>query len=228
MFARVFGPNKLIAPRAFDPMSKLFEAAKNKALEEFFAKVETYYPLTADTTLAWMKILSLKKYAKGELLIKSGQIAKTVAFVSKGLFSQFIETDDGTKCIKRFFAEGYFAASTTSLLSKRVSTTSIEALEDSKVLEYDFWAFKALTEKFRDASGFYIKYMERHWIVEKEPEELALRQLKARDGFERFNQEYGHLVHRLKKQDIAAFLGITPTQMSRIVAQGDSSTPPKR
>jgi hypothetical protein len=90
-------------------------------------------------------------------------------------------------------------------------------------LEYDFWAFKGLTETFRDASSFYIKYMERHWILEKESEELALRQYNARDGFKRFNREYRHLVHRLKKQDIAAYLGITPTQMSRILTQGASS-----
>lgn len=116
------------------------------------------------------------------------------------------------------FSEGYFAASTTSLLGKSASATSIEALEDTTVLEYNFWAFKALTEKFRDAAGFYIRYMERHWILEKEPDELAIRQLDAREGFERFSRTYGHLLPRLKKQDIAAFLGITPTQLSRILA----------
>jgi CRP-like cAMP-binding protein len=138
------------------------------------------------------------------------------------LFSQYTETEVGTKYIKRFFAEGSFAASTTSLLSKRASATSIEALEDASVLEYDFWDFKSLTERFKDVSGFYIAYMERHWILEKEPEELSLRQYSALEAYQRFNGEYGCLVHRLKKQDIAAYLGITPTQMSRILARGSS------
>jgi CRP-like cAMP-binding protein len=154
-------------------------------------------------------------------------VAKSVAFVSKGLFSQFLESD-GTRYIKRFFPEGYFAAATPSLLSGRPSATSIEALEDANVLEYDFAAFKALTEKFRDAAGFYIGYMERHWIVEKEPEEFALRQFDARDGLEHFQRQYGHVADRLKKKDIAAFLGITPTQLSRILARNGAMSPPAR
>lgn len=206
-------------------MSKLFEAAKNKMVEEFFAKVGTYHPLTAETTLAWMKLLGLRRYAKGEFLVEAGQVAQNVAFVSKGLFSQFLQTGDRTRYIKRFFSEGYFAASTPSLLSRRPSLTSIEAVEDTMVLEYDFWAFKALTEKFKDASGFYIRYMERHWVVEKEPEEFALRQFKASDGYEHFKRQHGHLMHRLKKQDIAAFLGITPTQLSRILARDAAEVP---
>jgi CRP-like cAMP-binding protein len=166
-----------------------------------------------------MKLLRFKKYAKGDFLIKSGAFARNVTFITKGLFSQYTQTEDGRRCIKRFFAEGAFAASTTALLSKRASATTIEALEDSTVLEYDFWDFKTLTDRFKDVSGFYIAYVERHWILEKEPEELSLRQYNARDAYERFNREYGTLIHRLKKQDVAAYLGITPTQMSRILAR---------
>lgn len=209
-------------------MFKTFEATQKRAVEQFFTKVGSYHPLTAEAVLQWTKLLSLKRYAKGDRLVTSGETAKSVAFVSKGLFSQYAQAEDGIRIIKRFFPEGFFAASTTSLLSKRASTTSIEALEDAIVLEYDFDEFRKLTEKFKDVSGFYIRYMEQHWILEKEPEEFAFRQYSARDGFERFKREYGHLLLRLKKQDIAAYLGITPTQMSRILARGASPVPPRR
>jgi hypothetical protein len=33
---------------------------------------------------------------------------------------------------------------------------------------------------------------------------------------------------RLKKKDIAAFLGITPTQLSRILARNGAMSPPAR
>jgi CRP-like cAMP-binding protein len=185
-------------------------------MEELLKKISEYSTLGPEAELAWVKIIHGRKYSKGSFLVKSGEVAQKVAFVAKGLFSQYAVAEDGNMAIKRFFSEGYFAASTPSLLKKVASATTIEALEDSMVWEYDFWEFKALTERYPDIAAFYIRYMEQHWIIEKEPEELALRQYTAKAGYEDFVKRYPHLIKRIKKHHIAAYLGITPTQMSRI------------
>lgn len=153
---------------------------------------------------------------QGNLLIMSGELAKNVAFVSKGLFSQYAVSDSGDIAIKRFFSEGYFAASITSILTQSPSATTIEALEDSAVYEYDFGAFKELTQRFKDVAEFYIHYMEKHWVVEKELDEISFRQNTAKTRYHDFVKKYPHLITRIKKHQIAAYLGITPTQMSRI------------
>lgn len=185
-------------------------------MEEFFLKVNKYNKLTPAAALAWMQILKRKEYKKGSFLVRAGETAKNIAFVSRGLFSQYAPTENGNIYIKRFFSEGYFAASTTSLLSKSPSATTIEALENSIVWEYNFEAFKALTQKYQDIAGFYISYMELHWIIEKEPEEIGFRQNSAKDRYEDFIKKYPHLTKRIKKHHIASYLGITPTQVSRI------------
>lgn len=185
-------------------------------MEDFFLKVSQYTTLSIESNTAWRKILRRRKFKKGEFLVRQGELARTVAFVSKGLFSQYSLDDDGNMFIKRFFSEDFFAASTTSLLSKSPSITSIEAIEDTLVWEYDFREFKDLTERHKDIAAFYISYMERHWIVEKEPEEIGFRQNTAKERYEDFQKKYSHLIKRIKKQHIAAYLGITPTQMSRI------------
>jgi CRP-like cAMP-binding protein len=185
-------------------------------MEEFFAKINKYYKLTAEAQLAWLQIVKRNEYKKGSFLIKAGDTARNVAFVSRGLFSQYSTSEKGNVYIKRFFSEGYFAASTTSLLSKTPSITTIEALENSTVWEYDFWKFKTLTRKYQDIAEFYITYMELHWIMEKEPEEIGFRQFTAKDRYEDFKAKYSHLSGRIKKHHIASYLGITPTQASRI------------
>ena len=58
--------------------------------------------------------------------------------------------------------------------------------------------------------------MEKHWIVEKEPDEISFRQDTAKTRYDDFVKKYPHLIKRIKKHHIAAYLGITPTQMSRI------------
>jgi len=185
-------------------------------MEEFFLKINNYNKLTPEAELAWMQILKRKEYAKGSYLVKAGDMARNVAFVSQGLLYQYSLAENGSVYIKRFFSEGYFAASTTSLLSKTPSATTIEALENSTVWEYDFEKFKALTNKHQDIAAFYINYMELHWIIEKEPEEIGFRQHTAKDRYEDFVKKYSHLNKRIKKHHIASYLGITPTQVSRI------------
>jgi hypothetical protein len=58
--------------------------------------------------------------------------------------------------------------------------------------------------------------MERHWIVEKEPLEISFRYDSALKRYNDFLSAYPGLVKRLKKHQIASYLGITPTQLSRL------------
>lgn len=92
----------------------------------------------------------------------------------------------------------------------------IGALEDTTVLEYNFDAFRKLVPMYPDIASFYIRYMEQHWIIDKEPYEISLRNDSSAVRYDAFLKRYPELVTRLKKQYIAAYLGITPTQLSRI------------
>jgi len=67
-----------------------------------------------------------------------------------------------------------------------------------------------------DIATFYIKYIELHWIIEKEPLEISLRADTAKTRYDEFLRKYPNLGGRLKKHHIASYLGITPTQLSRI------------
>jgi CRP-like cAMP-binding protein len=185
-------------------------------MEDFFLKINDYTQLSKEARVAWLNILNRRKYAKGSFLIMSGELGKNVHFVSQGLFSQYAISSNGEVAIKRFFSEGYFAASITSILSQSPSATTIEALEDSIVYEYDFAAFKELTQRYKEVADFYIHYIEKHWIVEKEPDEISFRQDTSKTRYDDFIKKYPHLIKRIKKHQIAAYLGITPTQMSRI------------
>lgn len=184
--------------------------------DTFFRKIRTYHALSAQAEEAWSRLLHEKSYSRGERLLSEGQQARKVAFVVKGLLSQHYTSDDGSLVIKYFFPEQRFAASVSSVLSKTPSMFAIAALEDTTVLEYDFWEFKKLTQTYDDIAAFYIAYMELHWIVEKEPYEISLRHDSARVRYDVFVRKYPELIKRLKKHHIASYLGITPTQLSRI------------
>jgi CRP-like cAMP-binding protein len=185
--------------------------------ELFFKKIRTYYPISEQAELAWTKILRPRTYKKGEYFITEGQHPKEVAFVTKGLFSQNYTSDNGEVVIKNFFPELRFAASVGAMLSNTPSKYTFVAIENCSVLVYDFFEFKKLVDAHNDLAAFYIKYMEVHWIIEKEPFEISLRHYDAKTKYGEFVQTYPQLIKRLKKHHIASYLGITPTQLSRIL-----------
>jgi CRP-like cAMP-binding protein len=184
--------------------------------QQFWDKVESYAKLSEPGKTAWAKILRPRSYSKDQYFILEGEVGQTVAFVVKGLFSKFHTTQEGDVIIKRFFFENFFVASTSSTVGKTPSLFSIKALEPCTVLEYNFQEFKRLTETYPDIAAFYIRYMELHWIIEKEPLEISFRHDTAKVKYADFLKTYPALESRLKLHEIAAYLGITPTQLSRI------------
>jgi hypothetical protein len=93
--------------------------------------------------------------------------------------------------------------------------------DPSGLLSIDFSEFKKPTEQYRDIASFYIHYMERYWIIEKEPIEISFRYESARKRYNNFLDTYPSLVRRLKKHQIASYLGITPTQLSRLFSSSN-------
>jgi CRP-like cAMP-binding protein len=184
--------------------------------EQFFKKIRTYTDLSKEAEHAWQNLLTEKNYQKGHNFINIGDKPKRVAFVIKGLFSQYYINDKGETVIKYFFPEGRIAGSIPATLTQSESLFEITAVEDTSVLEYDFIEFKRLVSTFRDVADFYIRYFERHWVIDKEPYEVSLRSDSAKVRYADFLQKYPELVKRLKKHHIAAYLGITPTQLSRV------------
>ncbi len=185
----------------------------------FIERWESYGKLSVESKAALEKILTPKIYKRNEFFIKAGQYPKTVAFIIKGLFSQYFTSAEGDIVIKRFFPELYFCTSLSALLSDTPSNFTIKALEDTTVLEYSFQAFKTLTKTHPDIAEAYIRYLEIHWVIEKEPMEIALRHETATSRYITFRQQYPSLEPRLKQHEVAAYLGITPTQLSRIRAE---------
>lgn len=184
--------------------------------EAFFKKIRTYADLSMRAEQAWASILRPRQYSKEESFILAGTVPTAFAFVVEGLFSQHYVRPEGDMVIKYFFPENRIAASVSATLLGQPSLFTITAIEDSTVLEYEFAAFRSLVTEFPDIAAFYIAYMERHWIIEKEPGEIAFRHDDAMRRYRDFMRREPLLHKRLKQHHIAAWLGITPESLSRL------------
>lgn len=182
---------------------------------EFIKQINTYYPLSEETIIALMEVCSEEQYKRNDLLLEAGSMARYYYFLQSGLVGYYTIDEEGNSIYKIFFEENSFVASTSAIIKNEPSDFSIIALEDCSVIKYPIKAYREFLEKHHDLALFHIHYLEKNWVVKKEPLEVSLK-------FETAKQRYLLLLEnkslhkRLKQHHIASYLGITPTQLSRI------------
>ncbi|GLU55486.1 Crp/Fnr family transcriptional regulator [Dyadobacter frigoris] len=185
-------------------------------MEEFFQEIERYHALSEACKNEFASLLKTRFISKNNFLLRAGEIPVSYAFVSKGLFSYYFTSENGDIVIKKFFAEKSLIASTSALIENRPGHFSICALEDSTVLTYNDQQYRSLMHKYPELAFFHIAYLEKNWVVKKEHLEISLKYETAAARYQKFHQEYQQIESRLKLHQIASYLGITPTQLSRI------------
>jgi CRP-like cAMP-binding protein len=185
-------------------------------LADFKSTLEGYAPISDKTWQLLKAIVRFQQLEKGEILLNGGQLAKQFHFVCKGALRAFYTDANGNTYNKNIFLERYFAGSKVSLLTGTPSNFTIEALEESVLLNIDYKSYRSLIDENDDLKNFYIAYLERNWIFEKEQREISLVMENATTRYLKLLEKHPDIDKRIPQLHIASHLGITPTQLSRI------------
>lgn len=182
---------------------------------EFVTHINQYYPLSDETVKDLLDICTEEYYIKNYLLLESGSMARYYYFLKSGLIGYYTIDEQGNNIYKIFFEENSFAASTAAIIKNEPSDFNIIALEDCSVIQYPAKAYRELLKKHHDLALFHLHYLEKNWVVKKEPLEVSLKYETAKKRYLQL-LEKPSLYNRLKQHHVASYLGITPTQLSRI------------
>ena len=156
-----------------------------------------------------------KDISIGEKYISVGEIPKSFAFVSKGLFRYFYMDNKGNELTKGFFPEYSFITAYSALIENRESYFTIEALENSKLFVIDYRKWKEMIGSKFYWQKFLVSLLEKGYCI-KENREREFLLLDAEQRYLSFLNTYPNLEKRIKQHHIASFLGITPVSLSRI------------
>jgi len=178
--------------------------------------IESYYPLSEKSWQLLEGIATFQTLKKGETLLQNGEIAKNLHFIAKGVLRAFITDQEGNFYNKNLFLENYFAGSKVSLMLQSPSNFTIEALEDSIIINLNYKKYISLINENDDLKNFYIAHLEKNWIIDKEQREVALVMQNATERYVSLLQKHPSIADRVPLLHIASHLGITPTQLSRI------------
>jgi len=156
-----------------------------------------------------------KSIMTADFFINAGETPIKIAYVFNGLFRYLYVNDKGDEFTKAIITENNFISSYSAMVLNRPSFFSIEALENSKVLEISWSDFNQLQDNDIFWVKFLMKFVEKGYII-KEKRERDLLLLDAETRYKNFFTEFPGMDQRIKQGIIASYLGIKPETLSRI------------
>ena len=161
-------------------------------------------------------ILIRKQYKKNEIVLDQYAFCTDIYFIEKGLLRQFYYKDS-RDVSEHFSGELDIVMCLESLFKKEQTQLMIEALEDTTVYCLNYERFIALCDENREINRFYRRIIE-NGLVCSQIKADAFRFESSRERYERFCNEYAHVVYRIPMHHIASYLLMSPETLSRVRA----------
>ena|SRR5689334_2210339 len=156
-----------------------------------------------------------KKLRKRQYLHQEGDVARWIAFTSKGCLRCYSVDDAGTEHVVQFAVEDWWIADLQSFLAGTPSHFAIDALEDSELLLLDRAKREDLLKAIPKFERFFRLILERNYVATNERIACTLM-ASAEDRYLAFLKSYPQFAQRVPQNQIASYLGIAPESLSRI------------
>lgn len=183
--------------------------------ELYFQSFNSKVPLTEQEQAQIKSYLTPKKLRKKQYLLQEGDVAKTVAFVEKGVLRSYSLDENGDEYIVQFALEGWFISDLYSFLTGEPATYNIDAIEDAELVLINKSANDELLRTMPKFETFnrllitnaYLALQRRLTSIISQPTE---------ERYKAFQALYPHIVQRVPQHMIASYMGLTPESLSRI------------
>lgn len=181
--------------------------------KEVKAAIDRIYPLGTTCWSAIEPLIYLRQLEKGDYFSKEGQFTRELGLLSRGILRIFYLDDKGEEWNKHFLLEGDLVAASISPDKKAIS--SIQALEQTTIVCLPYPALMKASSQF-EAIRTFIQKLSFGYLEQKEQREISLLSEDASHNYLKFKEKYPNIEDKIPHYHIASFLGITPTQLSRI------------
>lgn len=180
--------------------------------------LEHFTPVPGDAWEAFYAYFAPQELPKGAFFARPGSPATDIAFLVEGTMRAYVTDDRGAEYNKTLHVAPGFAGPYNALTTGCRNQVSVQALEPCRLLVADYRRLERLYDPFPALERFARKLAE-HYFAAKEQREIALVQLDAEARYAAFRQSFPGLESRIPQYHVASYLGITPTQLSRIRAK---------
>ena len=188
-------------------------------IQRFRETINSYYPISETSFEELLKIASVVKLKKDVILLHQGFVGRQTCFLYSGYMVSYISDSNGQIYNKNIFVQNDLVASTVSSILSTPSELTIKSVTDCVLLSFPYQKFREMVFNIDDLKMFYIHYLEKNWVIDKEKREVSFVMEEALIRYESLLYTHPNIEKYVSLRDIALHLGITPTQLSRIRKQ---------
>lgn len=163
-------------------------------------------------------LFSEVKLSKGVVFAKKGEYSRNIAFVKSGVLRAYYSNNNGGEYNKTFFTENSFVGAYSALVTGQKNLIDIDCLTDCTLLVAEYKKITALYNQYQQVERL-ARILAEQFFVRKEKREIELATLEAKDRYVIFQEEHPTLEQLIPQYHIASYLGVSPTQLSRIRGQ---------
>ena len=186
---------------------------KTVAIQQFKSILDSIQPLKEHSWLDFKSCLYEKHLDSEDFFSTENSPPKEMGFIVDGMLRMFYIDDKGNEWNKDFFLPSHFVIGNINPKSKTLFAT--QALKNTYLLCISFQNFTDLCNRSIEINNLYLKFMSKYF-EEKQLKETQFLALNAQDRYLQFLKQFPKLQEEIPHYHIASFLGITPTQLSRI------------
>lgn len=173
-----------------------------------------FQPLVPAEWNDFVQLLSLKRYDKGDFLIREGQVENHIHFLNTGATRNYF-VKDGKEFTVDFQFEGDFITAYYSLVTREPSEIFIELLEQAEVVTISLPALHGFYERYHNGEKIG-RLIAEFQYAKRLRREMDLLSLTAEERYARLMQRNPALIQQISVKHLSSYLGIAPESLSRI------------
>ncbi len=185
---------------------------KMKLLKQYFNSIS---PLSEETWKEVSLLFTKKKLSANAYFVEENKHAKEIAFLEKGSIRAFFTNSEAKEYNKQFFVAPSIIGAYTSLLTKEKNLIPQQALTECILWVADYSELEKLFNQFHDFEKLGRKIAE-YYFLEKEKKELEMALMDATERYLLFKKQFPSLEQLIPQYQIASYLSVSPTQLSRL------------
>jgi len=185
--------------------------------EIFNQFITKYVEFTATELVDLNKKCTKVEFAKGDIIIKAGEVQKNIYFITKGIIRNYVENNKGEIKIYNFRSE-YMTVTGYALYNYEENLkalVNVECLEDCIMIEMPITVINYVINnmKLGDRLGRYMAEAHvvqmLHYVLQRDTKTIIER-------LDSIDKSFPNIHQRVPQYMIASYLGITPVHLSNL------------
>jgi CRP-like cAMP-binding protein len=154
-------------------------------------------------------------FSKGDFILKEGKTANEYYILEKGMARSFVNDFNGNEVTTNFFVEGEIVIEVSSIFQRIPTQENIVCISDCECLKMDFEIFQNLFHKIPNLAEWGRTWMSQQLFVYKQ-RSVEMFTLSATSRYLKLLEQKPQVVQFAPLKQVASYLGVTDTSLSRI------------